>query len=178
MARRIVGRQAAGLPGPKRPRSIMRTPLGIALHYSGSLGDVRASHTQCPRVLLSWYNWHTRPGGLGVPQGGADIAYNWAICPHGYRFVLRGRRYQSGANGNTTANQTYYACCVMGGDRHGQRDVTPQTKDALLDLYEQIGTEIQSVRTARPHSYFASTPCPGDELRALLPTLQHILNKV
>lgn len=174
-ARKIVSRHQAGLPPPKRSRAVIVEPEGIALHYSGSLGDVKRDHQACYGVLLAYYEWHTRPGGLGVDEGGSDIAYNWVICPHGYRFVCRGRRYQSGANGTRRANETFYACCVMGGDKAGRRDVTPEARTALEDLYRQIGREIRTVRRAQPHSSFVSTGCPGDELRALLPRLRVLL---
>lgn len=174
-ARRLVGRKAAGLPGPKRPRALMVRREGIALHYSGTLADVHAEHSACAAVVRAWYDWHTRPGGLGVERGGADVAYNWAICPHGYRFVLRGRRYQSGANGTADANRRYWAVCVMGGDRPGRRDLTDEALEALRDLFAQIGREVPTATRALPHSHFTSTSCPGDELRSLVPRLQRLL---
>lgn len=175
MARRLVSRKVAGLPRPKRPRTVIVDPAGIALHYSGTLADVHAEHDACAAVVRAWYDWHTRPGGLGVPEGGADVAYNWAICPHGYRFVLRGRRYQPGANGTREANRTFYAVCVMGGDKPGRKDLTPEAKLALEDLYHQLGYELPTVRRAKPHSAFTQTSCPGDELRRLIPRLQRLL---
>lgn len=178
MPSKIVARSAIGLPGPKRARSPMERPLGFALHYSASLADVRALHSECPGIFFNWYRWHTRPGGLGVPEGGADIAYNWAICPHGYRYILRGRRYQSGANGSSYGNRNFYAVCVMGTDRENLRDLTPLARDALFGLVHHVSREKPTIAVVRPHSDFRSTSCPGDELRALIPELNHVIAKI
>lgn len=173
--RRTVSRAAAGIPPPARTRSPMNDPLGITIHYSGSLADARPRHVDCAAVLLSWYRLHTEPGGLGVPEGGADIGYNWTLCPHGYRFVLRGRQWCSGANGTSASNRRHYAVCVMGGDRAGRRDVTPEALWALEDLILQLGRELDTLREVWPHRHWRSTGCPGEELVALIPRFRRLL---
>ena len=74
------------------------------------------------------------PGGLGTADGANDIAYNHAVCPHGFAFTLRGFGVQTGANGNTRANQEYAAVVYMGGEKDGR----PVTEEALPVIAEVI----------------------------------------
>jgi hypothetical protein len=154
---------------------MMTSPIGVAIHYSGGLHDSDGRHSGCAAKVRSFQQHHMAPGGLNTERGGADIAYSWIVCPHGYVFEGRGWRYQSGANGTSAGNRNYYAVCLIGGDRAGRRDVTPEQWQATRDLAHDLRKRRPAARTVRPHSYFAGTGCPGDEIRRRLPELSRLL---
>jgi peptidoglycan hydrolase-like protein with peptidoglycan-binding domain len=157
----FVSRAAAGLV-PPRSVSYDFTPGkgGLAVHYGGPLYRI-SGHDKCAGVWRGYQSWHMRPGGLGVPQGGNDIAYSFGVCPHGYIFAGRGLGVRPGANGSYSSNSTHYAVCWM-NDR-----TTPNVQ--VLDAVEWV---IDSVRShgagmqVKPHRNFYSTDCPGDPMAA------------
>src|SRR5918994_1317909 len=126
------------------------------LDFPRGLEDARASHVACgrrnlvkevramPLEFVSRQKWGAQPprsvtkrdpstlSGVavhwfGTTNGANDIGYNHAVCPHGFAFTLRGFGVQTGANGNTRANQEYAAVVYMGGEKDGR----PVTKEAL-----------------------------------------------
>ena len=141
---------------------------GICVHYSGTLSDYRPNHAECDDVVRSFQRFHMAPGGLGVPQGGCDIAYNHLICPHGHTFVGRGFRNQSGANGTSDSNRKYHSVCMLGGDKVGRKDITPEAQESLRHYRQRFVTLFPHARRVAWHSLFASSGCPGDELRAMI----------
>lgn len=147
------------------PRSIIR---GVKVHYSGSAADAMQDHSRCDDVFRRWQAMHMGPGGLGVPQGGCDVAYSHGICPHGFTFVGRGFRNRPGANGTTDCNRRYLAVVIFGGDRTGRRDVTEQQRKSLMHYVRRVRTIFPWARHVGFHSDCAATACPGDELRAFV----------
>jgi len=110
-------------------------------------------------VWKRYQNYHMRPGGLGVPQGGSDIAYNFGICPHGYVMAGRGLGVRPGANGTAASNTTHYAVCWM-NDR-----VVPNVE--VMDALEWVIVKVREAGAGmevRPHRSFYGTECPGDAM--------------
>jgi hypothetical protein len=155
--------------GAKAPRQVTKrdpsTLAGVAVHWFGS-PSAAASHEGCPALLRSVQATHMAPGGLGASDGANDIAYNHAVCPHGVAYTLRGFGVQTGANGNTRANEEYAAVVYMGGTKDGR----PVTEEALPVIAEVI-REWQAQGAGplvKPHGFFTGSTCPGPDLRAWL----------
>jgi hypothetical protein len=162
--------------GAKPPKSVTRRDpselSGVAVHW---FGDPRAaqSHDQCIKLLQGVQRTHMGPGGLQVPSGGADIAYNHAVCPHGVAFTLRGFGVQTGANGDQASNRAYAAVVYMGGaDKHS---ADKPTKEALPVLAEVI--RLWQAKGAgplvKPHHFFTGSDCPGPDLMKWVEKLPH-----
>jgi len=148
--------------GARDPKSI--TPLvqnvqrGTALHYSGSLAEVKEDHANCAGVVRGIQNFH-----MDI-RGWADIAYSFICCIHGAVFTGRGRGVRTAANGTTNGNSWYHAVCFLGGDKVDRADVTEEGKIALRYAIHSCN-EWSGATSVRPHSSFKATACPGDELR-------------
>jgi hypothetical protein len=149
--------------GARPPKSVTRRPpsalAGVAVHWFGEPGAA-GSHEGCAALLRSVQRTHMAPGGLGAKNGGADIAYNHAVCPHGSAFTLRGFGVQTGANGDNESNRAYAAVVYMAGT--GNR----VTKEALPVLAEVI--RMWQAKGAgplvKPHHFFTGSTCPGPDL--------------
>jgi hypothetical protein len=155
--------------GAKPPKAVTRrdpkTLSGVALHHFGSPRAAK-SHDGCAALLRAVQIDHMRPGGRLSPQGGADIGYNHAVCPHGFAFTLRGFGVQSGANGDARSNREYAAVVYMAGS--GDRP----SKEALPVLAEVIRMwqEKGAGPLVKPHKFFTGSECPGSELLKWLET--------
>lgn len=129
---------------------------GVTVHWFGS-PKAAATHAGCDDLLRSVQRTHMAPGGLGVPQGGADIGYNHACCPHGTLYELRGFGVKTGANGSALGNDTHAAIVYMAGVGD---PFTDAGKVGLNDLIRQwrargAGTEVS------PHKRWTGSTCPG-----------------
>lgn len=165
----FVTRAQAGL---RAPRSVSRniTPRngGVGVHYGGGAQRIR-SHAECIARWRSWQNFHMSPGWAGTKNGGADIAYNFGFCDHGYVFAGRGLGTRSAGNGTNSGNQNFYAAVWIGGE--GERP-----SKAALDALDWIVLECRNNGAGsqvRPHSWFKSTACPGNPLRSYLPNVHN-----
>ena len=149
--------------GAKPPKSVTKrdpkTLAGVALHHFGS-PRASKSHEGCAALLRGVQVDHMRPGGRLSANGGADIGYNHAVCPHGHAFTLRGFGVQSGANGDARSNREYAAVVYMAGT--GDKP----TKEALPVLTEVIRTwrAKGAGPLVKPHKFFTDSGCPGPEL--------------
>ena len=149
--------------GAKPPKSVTkRSPKdldGIAVHW---FGDPRAAktHDRCAEVLRSVQRGHMSPGGLGAPSGGADIAYNHGICPHGRAFTLRGFGVQTGANGTASANRKYAAVVYMSGEGD---PLTEEAKPVLAEVI-RMWREKGAGPLVKPHQFFTGSKCPGRDI--------------
>ncbi|MDQ3859336.1 MAG: N-acetylmuramoyl-L-alanine amidase [Actinomycetota bacterium] len=147
--------------GARPPRC--RDPLpaarvrGLAVHYSASNGDERASHEKCAARVRAIQRFHQEERGF------CDIAYSFVFCKHGFVFVGRGWGVRTAAQGTNFGNDHYHAACFLGDDTAGRDDVTRRGRQALAQLVlasrRRFGDEV------RPHSSFKATGCPGDDLR-------------
>lgn len=153
--------------GAKPPKS--RTPWnvsaleGVCQHWFGS-PRAASSHAGCASLLRSVQASHMAPGGLGVPQGGSDIAYNFGVCPHGTAYTLRGWDTQTGANGTTDANRKFIAFVYMSGTGDPLTDAAKKTFQALYAEAFQRGVGKKAIG----HGSITGSECPGSALRAWL----------
>ncbi|MGH3022100.1 MAG: hypothetical protein ACRDNI_00455 [Gaiellaceae bacterium] len=161
MAVRFVTRERWGA---KRPKSVTkRAPSelsGVAVHWFGSPKAAK-SHEGCSELLRSVQATHMAPGGLGATNGGADIAYNHAVCPHGKAFTLRGFGVQTGANGDETSNRTFAAVVFMAGT--GDKAPTDESLQTLADVI-RLWQKKGAGPLVKPHQFFTGSDCPGPNL--------------
>lgn len=126
---------------------------GYALHWEGPEMGSR-SHGECDNLMRSIQNYHMDT------QGWSDIAYNLAVCEHGYIFEGRGEHKGSGANGTSDANHNYQSICALVGENDPQ-------PTALLDGIADAVAMIRSWGAGsaqKGHRDFVSTACPGNAL--------------
>lgn len=161
VALRFVSRERWGARKPKSVTKRAPSELsGVAVHWFGS-PRAAGSHEGCSALLRSVQNTHMGPGGLGVASGGADIAYNHAVCPHGKAFTLRGFGVQTGANGDEASNRTFAAVVYMAGT--GDRAPTDEALGTLADViraWQRKGAG----PLVKPHQFFTGSDCPGPDL--------------
>jgi hypothetical protein len=160
--------------GARPPRQVTKrdpsTLSGVAMHWFGK-PSAAASHDGCAALLRSVQAVHMAPGGLGTASGASDIAYNHAVCPHGFAYTLRGFGVQTGANGTSRANREYAAVVYMGGEKDG----TPVTDEArpviaeVIRLWQKKGAG----PLVKPHGFFTGSTCPGPDLRKWLELTPH-----
>lgn len=157
----LITRSAWGARAPKNTTPMVASEQrGTAIHYSAAESDRVAIHDDCARRVRSIQAFHMDG------RGWADIAYNWLVCHHGYRFAGRGLGVRSAAQGTDAGNDGYHAVCFLGFDVAGRADVTDEAKQAIRDCIVSVRAEYKQATGVRPHSWFHSTACPGDELRA------------
>jgi hypothetical protein len=165
----LVSREAAGLQ-PRRSVSYSITPEGLTAHYGGGSpwrGADRSSrerfrdttdHARCASIWRGWQAFHMSPGWAGTRNGGSDVAYTSAVCPHGVRFEGRGPGVRTGANGTNAGNQRSYATVYIAGDAD---PVTDEAKAAFLDEAARLRVPLRW-----DHSDWKPTACAGDPIRA------------
>ena len=134
--------------------SLTGSGKGYALHWEGPEMGSR-SHGECDNLMRSIQSYHMDS------QGWSDIAYNLAVCEHGYIFEGRGKGKGSGANGTSDANHNYPSICALVGENDDQpAELDRGIADAVAKLRSWgVGS------AQKAHSDFVSTACPGNELR-------------
>jgi hypothetical protein len=134
-------------------------PKGVKVHYEGG-GEVHEEHSRCVGHWTDIRNMHL----ADKEQGWSDVAYNLAVCSHGYVLEGRGAGHQSGANGSQTTNREHYAVCVLiGGSQQPSALAVSALKEAIQYLREHgAGSEIKGHRDGY------ATDCPGEPLYALV----------
>jgi hypothetical protein len=143
-----VSRAQWGARPPKK------TPLGINTrsatgHWEGThMGSF--PHESCATKMRVIQNYHMDT------QGWNDIAYNFAVCPHGYIYVARDHGIRSSANGTNTGNAESEAVCYLGGLGD------PFTIAGEI-AYQEIMNEISPGRQFC-HNHWFNTMCPGPEI--------------
>lgn len=160
----IIPRAGWGAVEPKS--RTLRDPSslsGVTVHWFGS-PKAAASHAGCDDLLRGVQRTHMAPGGLGVPDGGADIAYNHAVCPHGSVYELRGFGVQTGANGTREGNIAHAAIVYMAGEGD---PLTESAKVGLNFLIEQWRLK-GAGREVSPHRRWTGSECPGPALLSWL----------
>lgn len=135
----------------------------MTVHWFGS-PKAAATHAGCDDLLRGVQRTHMGPGGLGVAEGGADIAYNHAVCPHGAVYELRGFGVQTGANGTTVGNSVHAAVVYMAGEGDPFTDVGKAGLNFLIAEWRRRGAGIQ----VYPHNFWTGSECPGTAIRAWL----------
>jgi hypothetical protein len=133
--------------------SLTGSGKGVALHWEGPEMGQR-SHSECDNLMRSIQNYHMDT------QGWTDIAYNLAVCEHGYIFEGRGKGKGSGANGTSDANHNYPSICALVGENDPQPAALDNgIADAVAKLRSWgVGSAMKG------HRDFVSTACPGNSI--------------
>jgi hypothetical protein len=134
---------------------------GVCVHWFGSPTAV-ARPDQVPAQLRGVQAGHMAPGGLGVPSGGSDIAYNFGVDQFGEAWTLRGWNVKTGANGAGGQNSTHIAFVVMIGKGDKPTDKALATLGELIREAHARGV----APTVVGHGAFTGSECPGPDLRA------------
>ena len=151
----IVSRSQWGARPPRATTALVPSQVrGIAVHYTAMDADRVHDHAGCAARVRGIQRFHMDT------RSWNDIAYSWLVCQHGYVFEGRGWGVRTAANGTNDGNNGYHAVCFLGGDTD-RDDVTAAGRDALGRVLRAApGGDV------KPHSFFTTTTCPGDELRA------------
>jgi hypothetical protein len=165
----VTRRQWGARPPTCRTALSDKAITGIAVHYTASNADMVSSHADCAKRFKAIQAYHMSPGGHDPTMPWCDIAYNFGFCHHGYIFEGRGWHSRSAAQGTNDGNDHYIAIVFLGADKSGRDDVTPVGRQALSDFINfAMKTEYKKTLTVKPHNFFHSTGCPGDELEAYI----------
>jgi len=120
---------------------------GFVVHYSAANKD---------QTVRSIQNFHMDSNGW------RDIGYNWLVTVDGR--VWEGRQHTWDAIGAHVQdhNTENIGCCMIGTDA----DVTDEAKRSIRWLYDEACRLAGRTLAKRYHSQYASTSCPGNNLRA------------
>lgn len=155
---KFISRRDMGWPASAAPIQ-EEDPDGVKVHYEGD--EVPAmSHSKCVGHWTSIRNSHL----ANKEENYSDVAYNLAVCQHGYVLEGRGAGRRTGANGNQALNRRHYAVCVLiGGDTEPSSEAVGALREAILYLRQRgAGNEIKGHRDGY------ATSCPGQPLYNLV----------
>jgi hypothetical protein len=157
---KLVTRTRLGWPSSAAPPQVKTR--GVKVHYEGTAVsvDLLKDHAKC---LAEWEAIR-RSHLANARENYADVAYNYAACPHGYLLEGRGIGKRAGANGSAVLNQQHYAIVALLGNK-GLTEPTNAMLHAIRDGIELLrkhgaGNEIKGHRDGY------ATACPGDTLYA------------
>lgn len=163
MTTTYLDRSAWTTHGPVRPLEALvpSDVRGFAIHWPGTTAAIgRTSASAIAARLEGYRKLHTAPGGLGVPQGGNDIAYQYAADQTGRVWTCRGIVNRPGANGSEATNGEYGALLLMVGPGEQPSAALVQAvrdwrHDVWLRYYPRADVIIG-------HRDVYGTKCPGD----------------
>lgn len=130
--------------------------LGGGIHWFG-IPDGPNDHSRCDDILRGVRASHSN-GEFN------DIAYNHAVCQHGFIYELRGFGYQTGANGYAEVNRQFYSIVCILGKNDPPGEFTPAMQAALRDaigMWQGRGAG----RVVTYHGYWTGSECPGAVVR-------------
>ncbi len=160
---KLVRRADWGALPPKRPLAAVESTRGVKIHYMGSYIDpslaLPGNHRLCDDMVRSVQRAH-----LNHPREDYnDIAYNYAVCPHGSVYEGRGLHRQTGANGSLWLNRAHYAVlCILGNA--GLVDPPPAMLAGARDAIEHLRKHGDAGDEVKGHKDGHPTACPGGPL--------------
>lgn len=142
---------------------------GVGVHYVGNALGLNVAQ---PRDQLIQAEIRLVRSAIQNPhldaRGWSDGAYSFVIGQSGVIYVLRGWVWDQFANGPGHNRDWYTACFLIGGTERP----TPAALASLAWLVAEARRR-GAGDSVVPHSTFQATSCPGDALRAHLPTLDN-----
>jgi hypothetical protein len=128
------------------------------------------SHEQHRGFLRQWQQMH-------IARGSNDFEYGSLICPcliwMEARTEFDNWLVRVGSNGTTSANDNFTSVQLMIGV--GQ-SITSGEKEALAEAIAELRAHGWG-NSVKPHSFFYSTACPGDSVRAALPEISRMADR-
>ncbi len=153
----VVTRGECGLRAP-RGRTAMSARDGSTIHYNGpkvNIARLLSNHELCYYFWRGTQNFHMDG------RGWQDVAYTCGVCPHGVVFEGRWLHTRTAAQGTNTGNATSYAIYLFVGE--GETPTADQMS-AAWDVAAYLRARGGAGANIRPHRYWHSTACPGDNL--------------
>src|SRR6478609_8591087 len=105
---KLITRTQLGFPPSAAP--LQTGQIGVKVHYEGTPVP-KVDHSKCAGRWTAIRNSHL----ANTKENYSDVAYNFAVCQHGYVLEGRGIGRRTGANGNQELNRKHYAVLVMIG---------------------------------------------------------------
>lgn len=157
-----ISRGDLGWPESAAPTQI-DNPKGVKIHYEGTYVPV-VDHSRCAGRWTEIRNSHL----ANKEENYSDVAYNLAVCRHGYVLEGRGAGRRTGANGNQSLNAAHYAVLYMNGSE-GDTGVTPEGVVAIKEAIQYLRTHSKPAgREIKGHRDGYATSCPGGPLYDLV----------
>jgi len=153
-----ISRSDLGWPESGAPTQT-DNPRGVKIHYEGDYTPV-VDHSKCAGRWTSIRNSHM----ANTSEGWSDVAYNLAVCRHGFVLEGRGAGRRTGANGNQPLNAAHYAILVMIGSE-GDTEPTSEAIAATKEAIQYLRTHSKPAgREIKGHRDGYATECPGGPL--------------
>lgn len=162
---KLVTRAQWGAKPSKYNLVYIASTKGVKIHYEGtavpaSLAEPE-NHSKCDDRMRDIQASHL----ANAKENYSDIAYNFAVCPHGYVYEGRGVHRQTGANGNQVLNKGHYAVLAFLGNS-GLVTPTEAQLGGLRDAIELCRSKGEAGSEILGHRDGYATQCPGDKLYA------------
>ncbi|MFJ4987887.1 N-acetylmuramoyl-L-alanine amidase [Streptomyces sp. NPDC088732] len=160
---KFVSRKAWGARPPRYNLVRIAKTKGVKVHYEGT--EVPASlakpenHPQCDDRVRAIQASHL----ANDDEDYSDIAYNAAVCPHGWVYEGRGAHYRTGANGDRELNEDHYAVLALLGSK-GLTQPTDDQLNGLRDAIEWLREDGDAGDEIEGHKDGYATSCPGKPL--------------
>lgn len=143
-------------PGPLDPDQV----VGLAFHWPG-LEQPLHGREAVEAALRGWQDFHMDS------RGWSDIAYQEAVDQDGNVYGLRGLRTQSGANGDTEANERYGAILLIVAPGETPSPLMVAAVQHRVGRFQDIyprGHRLATHNDVRPEA----TACPGPIVTAMI----------
>ncbi len=156
---KLISRKDLGWPPSAAP--LQEGQVGCKVHYEGTPVP-KVDHSKCAGRWTAIRNSHL----ANTKENYSDVAYNFAVCQHGYVLEGRGLGRRTGANGNQELNRKHYAVLVMIGSS-GDTQPSEAAVTALREVIQYLrdhgaGNEVKGHRDGY------ATDCPGEPLYNLV----------
>jgi hypothetical protein len=162
---RLVTRAQWGAKPSRYSLVYIAKTKGVKVHYEGTAVPASLAksenHSQCDDRVRAIQQSHLN----NRTENYSDIAYNYAVCPHGYVYEGRGLHRQTGANGNQTLNKGHYSVLALLGNS-GLTTPTDAMLGGIRDAIELLRSKGGAGSEIKGHKDGYATQCPGSKLYA------------
>lgn len=182
---------AATLPGPTRPKILSRRewkakePVGrmaphtsrrITIHHTATPQKQGIPLDQKMQRLQSFSQNKSRLASGGSKPAWPDVPYHYYIAVDGW--IAEGRDLRYVGDTNTDYDPTGHALIVLEGNFEQERP-SPSQLESLRDLVTWLAFD-NGIPAAeiKGHSDYASTACPGSNLRDALSELRREVSEI
>lgn len=162
---KYVTRKEWGAKPSKYALVYIASTKGVKVHWEGaavpaSLGDP-SNHNKCDDRMRAIQTSHM----ANTKEKYSDIAYNFAVCPHGTVYEGRGLHRQTGANGSQVLNKAHYSVLAFLGNS-GLTEPSDAQLNGICDAIALCRSEGKAASEVKGHRDGHPTQCPGEKLYA------------